>query len=125
MKETFEFEAIIQAGDGGGAFVFFPFDMLESFGTTGKVLVQGDVDGVPYSGKLLKYGFPQHILGLLKSVRSQIGKMPGDTVKITLRRNGGVDRRRRVPICFHERLSRSSVTALPMASGSSVYPFGI
>lgn len=93
MKETFEFEAIIQAGDGGGggAFVFFPFDMLESFGTTGKVLVQGDVDGVPYSGKLLKYGFPQHILGLLKSVRSQIGKMPGDTVKITLRRNGGVD----------------------------------
>ena len=91
MKETFEFEAIIQAGDGGGAFVFFPFDMLESFGTTGKVLVQGAVDGVPYSGKLLKYGFPQHILGLLKSVRSQIGKMPGDTVKITLRRNGGVD----------------------------------
>ncbi len=41
------------------------------------------------------------------------------------RREGGVDRRRRVPICLHERLSRSSATALPMASGSSLYPLGI
>jgi hypothetical protein len=40
------------------------------------------------------------------------------------RREGGVDRRGGVPICPHERLSRSSATALPMASGSSVYPLG-
>ena len=86
MSEEFEFGAVIQAGDGGGAFVFFPFDMLKSFGTTGKVIVQGTVDGVAYSGKLFKYGFPQHILGLLKSLRSQIGKNPGDTVRIILRR---------------------------------------
>jgi hypothetical protein len=86
MSENFEFDAVIQAGDGGGAFVFFPFDMLKSFGTAGKVAVQGTVDGVPYSGKLFKYGFPQHILGLLKSLRSQIGKNPGDTVRIILRR---------------------------------------
>jgi hypothetical protein len=86
MNEDFEFEAVIQAGDGGGAFVFFPFDMHESFGTAGKVPVRATIDGVPYSGKLLKYGFPQHVLGLLKNLRSQIGKGPGDTVKITLRR---------------------------------------
>ncbi len=35
-----------------------------------------------------------------------------------------LDRRRCVPIRPHERLSRSSATALPMASGSSVYPVG-
>jgi hypothetical protein len=29
----------------------FPFNMLESFGTTGKVRVSGAIDGVPYSGK--------------------------------------------------------------------------
>jgi Domain of unknown function (DUF1905) len=86
MNEAFEFDAVIQAGDGGGAFVFFPFDMQESFGTRGKVSVRTTIDGVPYSGKLLKYGFPQHVLGLLKSLRSQIGKGPGDTVRIILRR---------------------------------------
>jgi len=86
MSEAFEFEAVIQAGDGGGAFILFPFDMHESFGTAGKVSVRATIDGVPYSGKLLKYGFPQHVLGLLKSLRSQIGKGPGDTVKIILRR---------------------------------------
>ena len=86
MDEEFQFDAVIQAGDGGGAFVFFPFDMLKSFGSAGKVLVRGTVDGVPYSGTLLKYGFSKHILGLLKSLRTQIGKKPGETVKITLRR---------------------------------------
>jgi hypothetical protein len=88
MNGDFEFDAVIKAGDGGGAFVFFPFDMHKSFGTAGKVLVHGTIDGVPFSGKLLKYGFPQHILGLLKSLRSQIGKKPGDTVRINLRRTG-------------------------------------
>jgi hypothetical protein len=86
MNEDFEFDAVIQDGDGGGAFVFFPFDMIKPFGTAGKVPVHGTVDGVPYSGKLQKYGLPQHVLGLLKSLRHQIGKKPGDTVKITLRR---------------------------------------
>ena len=82
--KSFQFEAVIQAGDGGGAFVFFPFDMQESFGTRGKVPVEGRIDGVLYRGKLLKYGFPQHVLGVLKSLRSEIGKGPGDTVAITL-----------------------------------------
>jgi len=88
MDRDFEFEAVIQAGDGGGAFVFFPFDMQESFGTKGKVSVEATVDGVLYRGKLLKYGFPQHILGLLKELRLRIGKNPGDAVKIKLRKAG-------------------------------------
>jgi hypothetical protein len=70
MSEEFTFHAVIQAGDGGGAFVFFPFNMFELFGTTGKVRVSGTIDGVPYSGKLFKYGFPQHMLGVLKSLRT-------------------------------------------------------
>jgi hypothetical protein len=86
MNEDFQFNAVIQAGDRGGAFVLFPFDMPKSFGTSGKVLVQGTIDGVPFTGKLLKYGFPQQFLGILKSVRSQIGKEPGDTITIILRR---------------------------------------
>ena len=77
MSEEFTFHAVIQAGDAGGAFVFFPFNMLESIGT---------IDGVPYSGKVFKYGFPQHLLGVLKSLRTQIGKGLGDTVMITSKR---------------------------------------
>jgi hypothetical protein len=46
MNEDFQFDAVIQAGDGGGAFLFFPFDMLKSFGTSGKVQVQGTINGV-------------------------------------------------------------------------------
>jgi uncharacterized protein DUF1905 len=83
-EKSFQFDAVIQAGDGGGAFVFFPFDMQESFGTRGKVPVEATIDGVLYRGKLIKYRFPQHILGVLKSIRTEIGKGPGDTVAITL-----------------------------------------
>jgi hypothetical protein len=60
--------------------------MLESFGTTGKVRVSGTIDGDPYNGKLFKYGFPQHLLDVLKSLRTQIGKRAGDTLMITLKR---------------------------------------
>ncbi len=42
-----------------------------------KVRVSGTIDGVPYSGKLFKYGSPHHMLGVLKSLRTQIGKGPG------------------------------------------------
>ena len=34
--------------------------------------------------RLLKYGFPQHTLGLLKDFRLRIGKNPEDAVTITL-----------------------------------------
>jgi len=40
------------------------------------------------------------------------------------RRYGGVDRSRRIPIGPHARLSRSPATALPIASGPSLYPLG-
>ncbi len=79
MNEEFEFEAVIQAGDRGGAFVLFPFDMLHSFGTAGKVAVCGTIDSVAFRGTLLKYGSPQYLLGVVKSLRSEIGKGPGDT----------------------------------------------
>jgi hypothetical protein len=83
MKK-FEFTATIQPGDGGGAFVFFPFDMEQSFGITGKVRVNTLIDGIPGTGSLLKYGYPQHILGILKAIRVQLGKSVGDTVSVVV-----------------------------------------
>lgn len=82
--KRFRFTARIEAGDGGGAFVFFPYDVEESFGTKGKVKVKATFDGVAYQGSLFKYGFPQHVLGVLKAIRTQIGKQPGDMVDVVV-----------------------------------------
>src|ERR1700730_15765603 len=83
MKE-YNFKAKIQAGDGGGAYVLFPYDTAKEFGTKGKVPISATFDGVPYAGSLIKYGNPLHMLGLLKAIREKIGKGPGDTVEVVL-----------------------------------------
>src|ERR1700739_2715351 len=83
MKK-YKFNAKIQTGDGGGAFVLFPYDTAKEFATKGKVPVKATFNGVPYTGSLIKYGHPQHSLGVLKSIREQTGKGPGDTIEVVL-----------------------------------------
>jgi hypothetical protein len=86
--KTYKFKARIESATGGasagGACVFFPYSVEEEFGTKGRVPVKATFDGVPYSGSLVKYGSPQHMLGVLKSIRGQIGKGPGDIVEVEL-----------------------------------------
>ena len=83
MKK-YKFRATIEPGDGGGAYVLFPYDVEKEFGTKGKVPIKATFDGVPYTGSLMKYGAPQHMLGMLKAIRQQCGKQPGDTVQVEL-----------------------------------------
>src|SRR6266446_2974114 len=83
MKK-YKFKAKIQSGDGGGAYVLFPYDVEQEFGTISSVPVKVTFDGVIYTGSLVKYGRPQHILGVLKAIREKIGKAPGDMVDVTL-----------------------------------------
>ena len=83
MKK-YKFKARIEAGDGGGAGVLFPYDTEKEFGTRGKVPVKATFDGVPYTGSLIKYGNPQHMLPVLKAIREQIGKALGDTLDVVL-----------------------------------------
>jgi hypothetical protein len=83
MKK-YKFTAKIQAGDGGGAYVLFPYDTGKEFGTKGKVPINATFDGVPYAGSLIKYGNPLHMLGMLKAIREKIGKAPGDTVEVVV-----------------------------------------
>ncbi len=107
MKK-YKFQAQIEAGDGGGAFVFFPYDVQKEFGTTGKVPVNATFDGVPYTGSLIKYGFPQHTLGVLKAIRQQIGKGPGETVDVAVWRDEAV-RKLEVPPEFEELMREEGV----------------
>ena len=83
MKK-YKFKARIESESGGGAYILFPYDTEKEFATKGKVPVQATFDGVPYKGSLIKYGQPQHMLGVLKSIREQIGKQPGDIIDVVL-----------------------------------------
>lgn len=82
--KTYKFSATIQAGMGGGAGVVFPYDVAKEFGTKGNVPVKSTIDGVAYAGSLMNCGAMGHTLGVLKSVRKQIGKGPGDRVEVVV-----------------------------------------
>ncbi len=77
------FSAVIESAGGGGAFVIVPFDVEAVFGKK-RVPVAATIDGVPYRGSLMRYGRPEHMLGVLKDIRRQIGKDIGDTVDVVV-----------------------------------------
>src|SRR5262245_47469536 len=83
MKK-YKFKAKIQPGMGGGAFVFFPYDVEKEFDTKGKVPIKMTFDGVADRGSLIKYGYPEHLIGVAKAIREQIGKQPGDSIEVVL-----------------------------------------
>ena len=89
--KTYKFKARIEGAPGaagsGGACVYFPHDVEKEFGTRGRVPVKATFDGVPYTGSMIKYGAPQHMLGILKNIREQIGKGPGDMVEVTIEKD--------------------------------------
>jgi bifunctional DNA-binding transcriptional regulator/antitoxin component of YhaV-PrlF toxin-antitoxin module len=83
MKK-YKFKAKIQAGEGGGAYVVFPFNTEKEFGTNGKVPVHVTFDGVSDRSSLFRYGPPQHQLAVAKAIREKIGRKPGDNVEVVL-----------------------------------------
>src|SRR6185436_5398122 len=84
FMKKYKFKAKIQAGDGGGAFVFFPFDVQKEFGTKGRIPIDVTFDGVADKSSLIRYGYPQHLAGVPKAIREQIGKQPGDHVEVVV-----------------------------------------
>ena len=107
--KTYKFKARIEAA-GGGACVFFPYDVEKEFGTRGRVPVRATFDGVPYTGSMIKYGAPQHMLGILKNIREQIGKGPGDMVEVTVAKDEA-ERTVEAPPEFEKLLKKENVWA--------------
>ena len=88
LDKVYEFTAQIKAAEGvDGAYIEFPYDVREEFGTNGRVPVTATFDGMEYRGSLVRMGAPCHILGMHKAIRASIGKQPGDTVAVTIRRD--------------------------------------
>jgi Domain of unknown function (DUF1905) len=52
--------------------------------TKSKVPVKVTFNGVPYTGSLIEYGNPLHMLGMLKVIREHTGKGPGDTIEVVV-----------------------------------------
>ena len=109
MKQ-YKFKATIQSGIGGGAGVVFPYDVEREFGTKGLIPVNSTLDGVPFTGSLCKCGPQSHMLGVLKSIREQIGKGPGDTIEVVLWKDEAV-RTVELPPEFKSLLKREGLLA--------------
>ena len=108
--KTYKFTARIESATvgTGGACIYFPYDVEKEFGVKGRVPVKATFDGVPYSGSLVKYGAPQHMLGILKAVRAQINKGPGDTVEVTIVKDEA-ERTVEVPAQFEKLLKKEKL----------------
>lgn len=90
-EKSYEYDAVIQSADigGGGAYVPFPYDVRAEFGR-GRVKVRATFDGEPYEGSVVNMGVKNadgsvcYIIGILKEIRSKIGKQPGDSVRVRI-----------------------------------------
>ena len=90
MNETiYEYDAIIQPANKGGAYVIYPYDVRVEFGK-GRVKVHATFDGEAYDGSVVNMGVKNpdgsvcYIIGVLKDIRAKIGKQPGDAIRITV-----------------------------------------
>jgi hypothetical protein len=106
--KKYKFKAEIHSGDGGGAYVLFPYDTEKEFGTKGRVPVRATLDGVPETTSLIKYGGPRHMLVVLKAVRESIGKAPGDTIEIVLWKDE-LERMLEIPAEFQSRMKKEKL----------------
>jgi hypothetical protein len=77
-----KFDAVIKQGRGGGAFIEVPLDVKATFGTA-RPKVAVTFDGVPYRGTIAPMGGAS-LIGILKDIRSKIGKDIGDRVRVTV-----------------------------------------
>lgn len=86
--KAYEFDAEIKKQeDVDGAYIEFPYDVEKEFGVKGQVKVTATFDGVGYRGSLARMGHSCHILGMTKKIRAEIGKQPGDTVHVVIKKD--------------------------------------
>lgn len=90
MEKRFEYDATLHEIPGkGGAYVIFPWNIREVFGK-GRVKVHAEFDGVPYDGSIVNMGLKDaqgeicYMIGVLKSIREQLGKKDGDPLHVVI-----------------------------------------
>ncbi len=88
-SRIYEYTAIIEPADRGGAYVAFPYDVRAEFGK-GRIKVHATFDGEPYDGSIVNMGMRNadgsicYIIGVRKDIRAKIRKSVGDSVQVTI-----------------------------------------
>ncbi len=89
MKK-FEYDTVLhEVSDKGGAYVVFPWNIREVFGQ-GRIKVHAEFDGIPYDGSIVNMGVKDshgnvcYVIGVLKSIRKQLGKKDGDMLHVVI-----------------------------------------
>ncbi len=104
-----EFDAVIQSGSGGGAWVDFPLSLKETYGRGNLVPFKAIFDGkAEYRGNLAMMGGDCAMVLIRKDIREQIGKKPGDSVHVRVELDTE-ERKVEVHKDFQIALSKSSV----------------
>ena len=90
-RKEYRFRArLVQNGTMDAGYIVFPYDIRKEFGK-GRVRVEATFDGIPYSGSIVNMGVKDadgnvcYIIGVLKSIRQQLGKKFGDEVEVTVK----------------------------------------
>ena len=88
--QRFEYDAILhETPDNGGAYVAFPWDIRKEFGK-GRLKVHATFDGIPYDGSIVNMGLKNpdgsicYIIGVLKAIRTKLGKHDGDHIHVVI-----------------------------------------
>jgi hypothetical protein len=74
------------------------------------VPVKATLDGAPYTGSLMNCGAMGHTLAVLKGIREQIGKGPGDTIDVVVWKDDAV-RTVEIPAAFKTLLKSKGLLA--------------
>jgi hypothetical protein len=88
------FVATLVEVDGGGAFVEVPPEVVAALGGGGSIKIRARSDGIDYRGSVVTMGDAK-VLGVLKAIRKQLAKAPGDQLTVELERD---DEERRVDV---------------------------
>src|SRR5260370_29602964 len=88
-EERMTFEAPMEAGRGGGAFVRLPADASQVFGTRARFPVLVTFNGVAYHGSTMPIGDGTFCVGVTKAVQARAGASVGDMVAVVVERDAG------------------------------------
>ena len=90
MGKEYSFQAVLhETADDGGAYVIFPWDIRKEFGK-GRVKVHAEFNGVGYDGSIVNMGLRdengniRYLIGVLKTIRRELGIRDGDILQVTV-----------------------------------------
>jgi hypothetical protein len=77
------FTAPLEEAPRGGAYVVVPPEVVDGLGGGGRMKVAATFDRIPYRGSIVRMG-GESVIGVLKDIRAQLGKGPGDEIVVTV-----------------------------------------